>query len=186
MTDDQKAIYAFGVSTGRQMVLFNLTPEELRLYEAGVRASVLGTQPVIDADLYLPGVQNLARTRMRAAAQSYLDRAAQETGAVKTASGLVYKSLQDSSGASPKATDIVNVRYRGTTITGYEVDAQTGRLPLGETMQCWNEGLQMMKVGGKARLVCPPHLAYGERGAPPRIPGDTTLIFEIELLGIGD
>lgn len=185
-TDDQKAIYALGVSAGRQLAPFNLTPEELRLYEAGVSASVLGMQPAIDADTYLPSVQQLARTRMRAAAQSYLDRAAQEAGAVKTESGLVYKSLQDGSGASPKATDIVNVRYRGTTITGHEVDAQSGSLPLGETMRCWNEGVQMMKVGGKARLVCPPQLAYGERGAPPKIPGDATLIFEIELLGIGD
>ena len=119
---------------------------------------------------------------------NYLEKAAAEPGAQKTASGLIYRELTAGSGASPKATDTVKVHYRGTLVDGKEFDSSYGgkpaEFPLNRVIKCWTEGVQMMKVGGKSRLVCPSNLAYGDRGAPPDIPGGATLIFEIELLGI--
>jgi len=121
--------------------------------------------------------------------KAYLEKAAAEPGAQKTASGLVYRDVTAGSGASPKATDTVKVHYRGTLINGKEFDSSYARnepaeFPLNRVIPCWTEGVQKMKVGGKARLVCPSSIAYGEGGAPPDIPGGATLVFEIELLGI--
>jgi FKBP-type peptidyl-prolyl cis-trans isomerase len=121
-------------------------------------------------------------------AQAYLDKAAAEPGARKTASGLIYRELKPGTGASPKATDTVRVHYRGTLTDGKEFDSSYGgqpiEFPLNRVIRAWTEGVQMMKVGGKAQLVCPANIAYGERGAPPDIPGGATLVFEVELLGI--
>jgi len=119
-----------------------------------------------------------------------LAKAAAEPGAVKTASGLVYKELRPGSGASPGATDTVKVNYRGTLPDGTEFDSSYKRnepasFPLNRVIPCWTEGVQMMKVGGKAQLTCPAAIAYGDAGSPPVIPGGATLIFEVELLGIG-
>jgi FKBP-type peptidyl-prolyl cis-trans isomerase FkpA len=103
--------------------------------------------------------------------------------------GLVYQSLKDGTGASPAATDVVRVHYRGTFPDGREFDSSYKRgepaeFPLNGVIPCWTQGVQKMKVGGKARLTCPPALAYGERGAGTVIPPNATLNFEIELLGI--
>jgi FKBP-type peptidyl-prolyl cis-trans isomerase FkpA len=115
--------------------------------------------------------------------------AAKEAGAVVTPSGLVYRSLKDGKGTSPSATDTVKVHYRGTFPDGKEFDSSYKRgepieFPLNGVIKCWTEGLQRMKVGGKARLTCPAAIAYGARGAPPDIPPNATLLFEVELLGI--
>jgi len=116
--------------------------------------------------------------------------AAKEPGAVVSASGLVYRSLKDGSGASPSATDSVKVHYRGTFPGGKEFDSSLARgkpaeFPLNGVIKCWTEGVQRMKVGGKARLTCPASIAYGERGAGGGlIPPNATLHFEVELLGI--
>jgi len=105
-------------------------------------------------------------------------------------SGLIYRSLKDGSGATPVATDVVRVHYRGTFPDGREFDSSIARgqpaeFPLNRVIKCWTEGVQMMKVGGKAQLVCPPGIAYGERGTPGGpIPPNATLHFEVELLGI--
>src|ERR1700730_11910134 len=121
---------------------------------------------------------------------SFLDKAAAEPGAIKTASGLVYRELKAGTGPSPTASDNVTVNYRGTLVDGTEFDSsyktnQPAQFPLNGGIPCWTEGVQKMKVGGKSRLVCPSAIAYGERGSPPVIPGGATLVFEIELLGIG-
>jgi FKBP-type peptidyl-prolyl cis-trans isomerase FkpA len=122
--------------------------------------------------------------------QTYLDKAAAQPGAIKTASGLVYRELKAGSGASPKASDTVKVNYRGTLENGTEFDSSYKRnapvsFPLNQVIPCWTEGVQKMKVGGKSQLVCPASIAYGKEGRPPVIPGGATLTFEIELLGIG-
>lgn len=106
-----------------------------------------------------------------------------------TASGLVYQSLKDGAGARPTATDVVRVHYRGTFPDGREFDSSFKRgtpaeFPLNRVIPCWTEGLQKMQVGGKARLTCPPAIAYGERGAGGVIPPNATLNFEVELLDI--
>ena len=92
-----------------------------------------------------------------------------KAAAKTTASGLVYRSLKDGGGPSPKATDVVKVHYRGTFPDGKEFDSSYKRneptqFPLNGVIPCWTEGVQLMKPGGKARLTCPPAIAYGERG----------------------
>jgi FKBP-type peptidyl-prolyl cis-trans isomerase FkpA len=108
----------------------------------------------------------------------------------QAASGLVYKSLKDGKGPQPAATDVVKVHYRGTLPDGKEFDSsysrgQPAEFPLNRVIKCWTEGVQKMKVGGKAKLTCPPGIAYGERGTPGGpIPPNATLHFEVELLDI--
>jgi FKBP-type peptidyl-prolyl cis-trans isomerase FkpA len=128
---------------------------------------------------------------MLAAAQNDpLKAAAAEAGAVVTGTGLVYRSLKEGAGPSPTAADIVKVHYRGTLPDGTEFDSsikrgQPSEFPLGRVIKCWTEGVQRMKVGGKAKLTCPSAIAYGERGTPGGpIPPNATLVFEVELLGL--
>ncbi len=106
-----------------------------------------------------------------------------------TSSGLIYTVLVEGDGRHPKANDVVVVHYHGTFPDGKVFDSsvergQPARFPLNRVIPCWTEGVQKMKVGGKARLVCPPEIAYGARGAPPTIPPGATLHFEVELIGI--
>ncbi|MEN9396257.1 MAG: hypothetical protein RLZ81_787 [Pseudomonadota bacterium] len=124
-----------------------------------------------------------------AAADPVAAAAAKEEGAVVTASGLVYRSLKEGNGASPTASDKVKVHYRGTFPDGREFDSSYKRneaieFPLSGVIKCWTEGVQRMKIGGKAKLTCPASIAYGERGAGGVIPPNATLLFEVELLGI--
>jgi FKBP-type peptidyl-prolyl cis-trans isomerase FkpA len=124
-----------------------------------------------------------------AVANDAIDKAAKEKGAVKTASGMVYRSIKDGSGKAPTAASTVEVNYRGTLTNGKEFDSsykrkQSIQFPLSGVIPCWTEGVQKMKVGGKAQLVCPPELAYGARGAGRDVPPNATLIFEVELLDV--
>ena len=122
---------------------------------------------------------------LTASAQSPASAAASATGSP----GLTIRMLRQGRGASPTAADTVKVHYRGTLLDGTEFDSSYARnapatFPLGRVIKCWTEGVQRMKVGGKAELVCPPALAYGDRGAGGIIPPNATLRFEIELLEI--
>jgi FKBP-type peptidyl-prolyl cis-trans isomerase FkpA len=122
-------------------------------------------------------------------ADDAINKAAREKGAVKTSSGMVYVSLKDGKGKSPVASSTVEVNYRGTLTNGKEFDSSYKRnqsisFPLNGVIPCWTEGVQKMKVGGKAKLVCPPELAYGAQGAGSDVPPNATLIFEVELLAI--
>jgi FKBP-type peptidyl-prolyl cis-trans isomerase FkpA len=121
--------------------------------------------------------------------KAFIEKAASEPGAARTGSGMVYRDITPGTGASPKRTDTVKVNYKGTLIDGTEFDSSYKRnepaeFPLNQVIPCWTEGVQHMKVGGKAQLVCPAATAYGEGGSPPTIPGGATLVFEIELLAI--
>jgi FKBP-type peptidyl-prolyl cis-trans isomerase FkpA len=122
-------------------------------------------------------------------AKPYLEKAAKEKNAQKTNSGLIYQQIKAGTGAQPKASDIVKVHYTGTLIDGKEFDSsvkrgQPAEFPLGQVIPCWTEGVGKMKVGGKAKLVCPSDIAYGDQGRPPIIPGGATLVFEVELLDV--
>ena len=109
--------------------------------------------------------------------------------AITTSSGLIYRSLKDGQGAQPGASDTVRVHYRGTFPDGREFDSSYKRgqpieFPLNRVIKCWTEGVQRMKVGGKAQLTCPSAIAYGDKGAGNVIPPGATLLFEVELRGI--
>lgn len=119
----------------------------------------------------------------------FASSAAKEAGALLSPSGLVYLSLKEGTGNAPAATDTVRVNYRGIFPDGKEFDSsykrgQPAEFPLNRVIKCWTEGVQRMKPGGKAKLTCPPSIAYGERGAGNVIPANATLQFEIELLEI--
>ena len=124
-----------------------------------------------------------------AAPNPVLDAAAKEPGAVVTKTGLVFRSLKDGTGANPTAANTVKVHYKGTFPDGKEFDSSYSRgtpieFPLGGVIACWTEGVQRMKVGGKAKLTCPSQIAYGERGAGGVIPPNATLVFEVDLLKV--
>ena len=194
MTDEQKTIYALGLSVYRSLAQFDLSLTELEVLERAL-SDAAAKKPAVDINEWGPKIQALAqaratrvRDREKAASQAYLDKAASEPGAAKTPSGLVYREITPGSGASPKAMDTVSVNYRGTLVDGTEFDSsyRTGKpaqFPLNGVIPCWTEGLQKMKVGGKAILSCPSSVAYGDAGRPG-IPGGAALIFEIELLDI--
>jgi FKBP-type peptidyl-prolyl cis-trans isomerase FkpA len=195
-TEDQKTLYALGLSIGRSISVFDMSQEELAYVKAGMEAQVKGEKPAVELETYGPKLQELARTRSTRKAEAekekskkFLEDAAKESGASKTDSGLVYKELTAGTGPSPKESDIVKVHYKGTLTDGTEFDSSYKRgeptqFPLQGVIKCWTEGVQKMKVGGKAKLTCPSDIAYGDRGAPPNIPGGAALVFEVELLEI--
>ena len=193
-TDEEKTIYAIGISIGQSLSMFNLSPSEVELVKRAISDSAAG-KPAVELSEWGPKIQPLATSRAavvaakeKAKSAEYLAKAAAEPGAVKTDSGLVYREMKAGAGESPKATDTVKVHYRGTLVNGTEFDSsykrnEPAQFPLTGVIKCWTEGVQRMKVGGKATLVCPSDLAYGDQGRPS-IPGGATLIFEIELLEI--
>ena len=195
MTDEEKTIYALGLSVSRSLRPFALSPAELDIIRRALTDADAG-KPAIELEVWGPKIQGLANARAIVVAQrekeasaAFADSAAKEPGAIRTASGLVYQELTPGTGASPTAADTVKVHYRGTLIDGTEFDSsykrnEPAQFPLGGVIKGWTEGVQLMKVGGKSRLICPSDLAYGDQGRPPTIPGGATLIFEIELLEV--
>jgi FKBP-type peptidyl-prolyl cis-trans isomerase FkpA len=194
-TDEQKTVYALGLQMYRSLGQFDLSPAEVELIRRALGDAAAG-KPAVDLSEWGPKFQAFQQTRTARVAErqkvvsdAYLAKAATEPGAIKTESGLIYMDIQPGTGASPNASDSVKVNYRGTLIDGTEFDSsykrnQPAQFPLNGVIRCWTEGVQKMKVGGKARLVCPSDIAYGDKGHPPVIPGGATLIFEIELLEI--
>lgn len=195
-TDDQKTLYALGLAMSQSLGTFTLSESELEFVKAGITDGVLKRPPKVELQTYGVKIQQLQQARSAALAEgekkagaAFLAKAAAESGATKTASGLVIKTIKPGKGASPKTTDTVKVHYHGTLIDGTVFDSSVQRgepatFPLGNVIPCWTEGLQQIKVGGKSRLVCPANLAYGDRGAPPQIKPGATLVFEVELLDI--
>jgi FKBP-type peptidyl-prolyl cis-trans isomerase FkpA len=194
MTDEEKTIYALGLSVYRSLSQFDLSPDELAIVQRALADSA-AKKPAVELSEWGPKIQPLAqaratrvRDREKAASVAYLEKAAAEPGAIKTEKGLVYRELKAGTGASPKPTDQVKVNYRGTLVDGTEFDSSYKRneptqFALNGVIPCWTEGLQKMKAGGKAVLVCPSDLAYGDQGRPS-IPPGAALIFEIELLEV--
>jgi FKBP-type peptidyl-prolyl cis-trans isomerase FkpA len=194
-TDEQKTVYALGLQMYRSLARFDLSPAEVELIRRAL-GDAAANKPAVDLNEWGPKFQAFEQTRtarvaekQKAASNAYLAKAATEPGATKTDSGLIYMDIQPGTGPSPTASDSVKVNYRGTLIDGTEFDSsykrnQPAEFPLSGVIRCWTEGVQKMKVGGKARLVCPSDIAYGDNGHPPVIPGGATLVFEIELLEI--
>jgi FKBP-type peptidyl-prolyl cis-trans isomerase FkpA len=196
-TEEQKAFYALGIGLSKQLMqLQPLKPDEVDMIGQGLTDALSGKPPKADPEVYGPKVRDIAQARMKTASeaekkkgQEFLEKSAKDKGAKKTESGLIYEETTPGTGATPKATDTVKVNYRGTLIDGTEFDSsykrnQPATFPLSGVIKCWTEGLQLMKVGGKAKLICPSEIAYGDRGAPPNIKPGATLIFEVELMSI--
>jgi FKBP-type peptidyl-prolyl cis-trans isomerase FkpA len=195
-TEEQKTVYTIGLIISKQLSVFSLTPAEIELVKQGLTDGSSGKKPEVDPSAYSEKVQELARVRRKAAGEKmavvnkeFIERAAKEKGAVKSDSGLVYLSLTEGKGNNPGPTDKVKVNYRGTLPDGTEFDSSYKRgqpleFRLDGVIKCWTEGLQKMKPGGKARLVCPSAIAYGDAGAGELILPGATLVFEVELLEI--
>jgi len=192
-SDEDKTLYALGVALAGQLAPFALSPAEVDLVKAGLTDAALNRPHKAEPREYMTKIQELRtqRTAVVAAAEkkagdAYLGKAAAEPGAKKLDSGVIITTLKPGTGPSPKATDKVKVHYHGTLTDGTVFDSSVQRgqpatFPLNGVIKCWTEGVQQMKVGGKSRLVCPSDVAYGERGAPPRIKPGATLVFEVEL-----
>jgi FKBP-type peptidyl-prolyl cis-trans isomerase FkpA len=200
MSEDEKAVYALGAAIGQQAAqsvkALGLSPAELEVLKKGLAASLAGEKAEHTLEQYGPKLQARAEARAATTAEeekgrsaAFRDEAAAEPGAVRLESGLVYKTIRAGSGPSPKATDVVRVHYHGTLPDGKVFDSsirsgQPAEFRLNGVIPCWTEGVQRMKVGEKARLVCPSEIAYGDRGAGPDIGPGATLVFEVELLAI--
>jgi FKBP-type peptidyl-prolyl cis-trans isomerase len=195
-TDQEKTLYAMGVVASKSFSEFNLTPKELEIVQRGMADSLTGKKLGVDMSVYEPKVQELAMTRMKASGEARKEKEkgvvagyAKEKGAMTTASGMVFIPMKEGTGTSPKATDKVKVNYEGKLTNGTVFDSsykrnQPAEFPLNQVIPCWTEGVQKLKVGGKAKLVCPPDIAYGAQGRPPVIPANATLVFEVELLEV--
>ena len=195
-TEDQKTFYALGVAISQNLSVFQLSESELEMLKAGLTDGVLKKPLKADLETYGPKIQQMGQTRAaayaekeKAASATFLAKAGAEPGAKKTASGAIVKTIKEGSGPKPAATDKVKVHYQGTLTDGTVFDSSIKRgepatFPLNGVIKCWTEGLQQVKVGGKAHLVCPANIAYGDRGSPPTIKPGATLVFDVELLEI--
>ena len=195
-TDDDKTLYALGLSIARNIGTLELTEKEIAVVEQGFHDGALGKEPKVDLGTQGPKIQSFAKARLAKIGDSekkegatFLETAAKEKGVKKTASGLLYQEIKAGKGESPKAESKVKVHYHGTLRDGSVFDSSVERkdpatFALNQVIPCWTEGLQLMKVGGKSKLVCPSDLAYKDRGAPPKIKPGAPLVFEVELLEI--
>jgi FKBP-type peptidyl-prolyl cis-trans isomerase len=196
--DTNKTLYAIGLAVANSLDVFSLSAAELDTVLKGLRDGWAGKPKFpLDAQMQM-AVNDLARTRGPKAAEkaaarekeqgaTYLAKAAKESGAKKSPSGAIVIPIKEGTGASPAATDKVKVHYTGTLVSGRVFDSSVQRgpaeFPLNQVIKCWTEGLQLMKVGGKAKIVCPSEIAYGAQGNQA-IPGNAVLTFDVELLDI--
>ena len=195
-SEDEKVLYAIGIAISQNLAWFNLSEAELKMVEQGIEDGVLNKTKKVDLQAYGSKISDLQKSRTTQIAalekklgQTYVDKAAAEKGATKAPTGFVITTLKPGTGPSPVATDKVKVHYHGTLTDGTVFDSSVDRgeavtFPLDKVIPCWTQAVQQMKVGGKSRLVCPAELAYGDKGAPPRIKPGATLVFEVELLSI--
>ena len=195
VTEDQKALYEMGQQLSRRIAVFELDESELDYVTAGLRDGALGNEPKVDAgaggDLraFLERRQTGQASAEKEAGKAFLAKEASEPGATTTESGLVFRVVEEGDGPMPTSTDTVKVHYHGTLRDGTVFDSSVDRgepavFPLGRVVPCWQEALQLMKEGSKARVVCPSHIAYGDRGSPPTIKPGAALAFDVELLNI--
>lgn len=195
-TDGDKTLYALGISLGSNIAPYGLTADELEFVKKGFGDAALGAKAEVDMAAFGPKIRDMMQAHMatkseaeKVRSKEYMDKAAREPGAQVAASGMIYFETQKGTGPLPAATDSVKVQYRGTFTDGKEFDSsyarnQPAEFALNGVIPCWTEGLQKVAVGGKAKLVCPSAIAYGDQGRPPTIPGGATLVFEVELLEI--
>ncbi len=195
-TEEEKTFYSIGTMFGSRLTQLGMSEAELEALTLGLKDAANGTKQKVDPMAYQQKIQDMFKTRMEKQAgdikkkgNEFIEAFVKKEGATKTASGLAYKVITEGTGAIPKETDVVKVHYHGTLMDGTVFDSSVERkqevsFPLNRVIKGWTEGLQTMKVGGKSKFVIPSELAYGDAGAPPKIAGGATLVFEVELLGI--
>ena len=194
-TEEEKTFYAIGTMFGSRLTQLQMSDAEIDSLAAGLKDAAKNEKQKVDPMAYQQKIQDMFKARMEKQAVDVKKKGAEflekfvKDGATKTASGLAYKHIKEGTGPIPKETDIVKVNYHGTLTDGTVFDSSVERgkpvsFPLNRVIRGWTEGVQLMKVGGKTKFVIPSELAYGDAGAPPKIAGGATLIFEVELLGI--
>ncbi len=190
------ALHALGELLSQQLDSFQLSESEFKAVLSGFADGYHHPAALKQARAFVPQLQTLERARSAAVAQreeqagkAYLNKVAASPRAHRTASGLVYIPITEGTGASPKTGDQVKVQYTGKLTDGSVFDSSRehggpATFTVGRVIPCWSEGLQLMKIGGKARIVCPSSLAYGERGVEDVIKPGATLDFDVELIDI--
>jgi FKBP-type peptidyl-prolyl cis-trans isomerase len=201
-TQDQKVSYMFGQDMGSYLKKLGITIDKAALYQ-GFEDTLDGKKPLLTSEEILKVKEEFSKkmqeeqgAKAKAAGdknikegEAFLAKNKTEKGVITTASGLQYQIIKEGAGPKPKATDMVTVHYKGTTIDGKEFDSsykrgQPATFPLGGVIPGWTEGLQLLSAGAKAKLFVPAKLGYGERGAGQEIGPNQTLIFEVELISI--
>jgi FKBP-type peptidyl-prolyl cis-trans isomerase FkpA len=195
-TDADKTLYVMGVVLARTFQNLDLSPAELAVLKEGLTDAAAGRPLRVSPDSWgskIPGYTKARLQRIaaeeRARSSAALQRFAAEPGSLRQPSGLIYRELKAGTGASPAPGQKVLLRYTGALVDGtvFDSSAREGRpvvFDLAEVIPCFREGLPLMKTGGRARLVCPATLAYGDAGLPPKIRPGATLVFEVELVDI--
>jgi FKBP-type peptidyl-prolyl cis-trans isomerase FkpA len=193
---DDKTLYELGVFLSSGLDSYTLSESEFAKVMAGMADGYHHRANVAAAMAYDPQWQALHVARVKALiaheksiGEVYLEHAAKTAGAQTLPSGLVYIPLAEGSGANPTYLDQVKINFQGRLVDGTVFDSSQGRgepslLRVGTVMPCLSEGLRLMKVGGRSRIVCSSTLAYGDRGSQPSVRPGATLDYEIELLAI--
>ena len=195
-TEEHKTLYSVGTMFGARIKQLSFDESETEMIVQGVRDSILGRPLVVKTEDYSTKIQELFRDRRGRVSEQekkqgaiYMEKFLKEEGSKKTESGLAYKVIKPGVGKKPSQDDTVKVHYEGKLIDGTVFDSSRERdkpvtFPLGRVIKGWGEGLQLIEEGGSIQLVVPSSLAYGDNGAPPKIPGGATLVFDVELLKI--
>ncbi len=195
-TDEEKTIYTLGQMDSRRLQNFDFSGHEFQVWAKGVRDGLDGKVDKVDMQAFSKEISKLGDNRSKRlaaveskASESYLAKMKTEAGAVALESGVIYIETKAGKGANPAADAMVKVHYHGTLRDGSVFDSSVDRgspatFPLNRVIPCWTETVQKMKVGGKAKVICPSKTAYGDRGAPPKIKPGAVLTFDVELLEI--